>query len=238
MRNFLPSIFLLFLFACEEKEDTTPSLSPLGDYYSVSIIEDSPIRCFTKDGEILDITEVNNYLASYNEVYSSIFQEDTSNAFTDVKFYNDTISIFPTHAYFADTKQKYDYTIKDNLLSCESQEFITFLLTISDYQKRLLSSSTIYPIPDFIEIPTPAASGINYTTHYIDKKYVHIVDNNTLRVPFARYIHGIYYSPQNYSGFGVLPVQLNNSLNDKGYGEIAENGVLLVKEYEVEYKRR
>ncbi len=235
MKKILLCIFPLILFTCKKEE---PTLVPQGNYYTTTIIENSPIRGFNKNGEIKDINIINQILSDYNDYVPSSW--GGAETFTNVDFYDDTIVIFPSYAKIKAFNEifTYDYILNDHLISLESQDTIRLAVKYSDYQKQLFNALSIYSLPSYEEEFVPTTTGYTTITKYLDKKYIHIIDEKTIRVPFTRYLYRIDFTTGTYIHFWILQRQLNNSFNDDGYGIIDEDDVILVKEYEVEYKKK
>ena len=235
MKKILIYLLLLPLLACEE-EDSMIEL--YGNFYSTSVIEDSPIRVFSIHGEVLKSRTVSRMLSAYNNE-TSLGDYNASAKFTKVSLTNDTINITGENATMklSGTNTPYNFTINGNIMSVESKDTITDIHNFYEEDKQNeLKKLGIYQAPDYEveEKMIPWTTGFYkiYQIKYFDKKYIHIVNENTIRVPYVRFLF------KRGDGFQIFPVEINNCFNEDNFGYIADRDTILIKEYEVEYQKK
>jgi hypothetical protein len=134
----------------------------------------------------------------------------------------------------------YDYIRNDELLFLEMQDSITIAASYSDYFIQLFNALNVYPLPEFKEDYRVMEDGTGFyiVSKYKDKRYVEIIDENTLRMHFTRHLYVVNFTKPDYQGFWILPIELNNYFKETGYPAIKEDDAVLVKEFEVEYRKK
>lgn len=228
--SLLPGI--AFFFAGCEKEDPIPL--PQGTFTAASITVNLPVRGFTKDGEIINPTAISKILNDYD----NYIPESWDLSFTAVDLPDGQIRIQDSFVEYTFMNEllKYDYTRNDELLFLEMQDSITITASYSDYYIQLFNALNIYPLPEFREYYVPTPTGFYAVSKYKDKRYLKIIDENTLRMHFTRHLYVVNYT-STYQTFWILPVELNNYFRETGYPAIKEDDAVLVKEFEIEYRK-
>jgi hypothetical protein len=232
-KNIFIFIGIVLLFTACKKDDPVPM--PQGIFTADSVMGNMPVRFFTKDGEnrdpaIIDkvLNEYDNYIPdSWDISFTSVELQDGQirihNSFIEYTFMNEMI--------------KYDYIRNGELLFLEMQDSITITASYSDYYVQLFNTLNVYPLPEFKEEFIAAETGFYTVSKYKDKRYVEIIDENTLRMHFTKFLYVVNYTKPAYQVFWILPVELNNYFKETGYPAIKKEDAILVKEFEVEYRK-
>ncbi|MDD4192606.1 MAG: hypothetical protein PHI28_14830 [Mangrovibacterium sp.] len=224
---------IAFFFAGCEKEGPIPL--PQGTFTATSITENLPIHGFTKNGAIAGSKTINRILDDYD----NYIPESWDLSFTSVEIPEGQIRIqdsFIEYTFMSELL-KYDYTRNDDLLFLEMQDSITITASYSDYYIQLFNTLNVYPLPEFSEYYVPTPTGFYAVSRYKDKRYIEIIDENTLRMHFTRHLYVVNYTTT-YQTFWILPVELNNYFRETGYAAIKEGDAVLVKEFEIEYRSK
>jgi hypothetical protein len=223
-----------FFFAACEKDDPIPM--PEGTFTATSITENLPVRGFTKQGEITSTATINRIL----EDYDNYIPESWDISFTSVELPDGQIRLQDSFAEYTLMNEllKYDYTRNDEFLFLEMQDSITVDANYLDYFIQLSNSLNVYPLPEFRKYNIPMQTGFDMVIRYKDKRYVEIIDENTLRMHFARYLCAENYAEPENQTFWILPVEFNNYFKETGYPAIREGDAVLVKEFEIEYRKK
>jgi hypothetical protein len=223
-----------FFFAACEKDDSIPMQE--GTFKATSITENLPVRGFTKQGEITSTATINRIL----DDYANYIPESWDLSFTAVDLPDGQIRIqdsFVEYTFMNELLQ-YDYTRNDEFLFLEMQDSVTVTASYSDYYIQLFNALNVYPLPTFKEYNVPTPTGFYIVSKYKDKRYIEIIDENTLRMHFVRYLYGENYTEPENQTFWILPVELNNYFRENGYPAIKEDDAVLVKEFEIEYRKK
>jgi len=230
MKKFLFYALLLASVACRKEDDEV--LLSQGNFYATAVIVESPIRGFSRNGEI-EAAEVIRIIAERGE-----YMPDWRKAFVEVEFHRDTIQIFSSYAKMNifGLALPYDYTINDRLISLEAQDTVKATFAFSEYQVQFFNKLNQYPLPKFEQEFVTTVGGFYTLTKFLDKRYIHVVDENTIQVPCVRYWN-LVYNLDVTSGWWN-PRQFNNRFKESGVGIINEKDTLLVKEFQIEYKRK
>ena len=119
-----------------------------------------------------------------------------------------------------------------------SKDTISASFGPSDYQLKLYNTIFLYSIPSYKDEIHASTNGYYILKKFVDKKFFKIIDQNTIRIPYIRYLYAQELSYRPNENFWVFPTTLNNAFNDKGYNSINTNDIILIKEFEIEYKKR
>ncbi len=232
-KTILIFLSVAFVFTACDKDDSVPM--PEGTFMATSITENAPARGFTKDGEITSTSTINRILDDYDNYISGSL--DVS--FTSVDVPEGQIRHHDSFVEYTFMNEllKYDYTRNDELLFLEMQDSITITASYSDYYIQLFNALNVYSLPDFREYYVPTQTGFYAVSKYKDKRYIEIIDENTLSMHFTRYLYVVNYTQSAYQAFWILPVEVNNYFKETGYPAIKEDDAVLVKEFEIEYRK-
>lgn len=224
---------MLLLAACD-KDDPVPL--PQGAFTATSITEDLPVRAFVKDGKITNTTTISQLLIDYDNYILASWEVPS---FTEVELDDDVIRIYPSYieSTLGNETVKYNYMMDRQMLLLEMQDTIEADPGFSDYFIQLFNGLNVYPLPEFKEEYRTTAGGFHVISKYKDKRYIEIIDENTIRRHFARYLYVVNYTMPDYQTFWTLPIELNNYFNETGYPVINEDDTVLVKEFEIEYRK-
>ena len=223
---------MLLLAACD-KDDPVPL--PQGTFTTTSITEDLPVRAFTSSSEITSTATIDQILSEYDNYIPDSWEIPS---FTEVEL-NDDMILYPSYieSTLGNETVKYNYTMDRDMLLLEMQDTIEADPGFSDYFIQLFNGLNVYPLPEFKEEYRTTADGFHVVSKYKDKRYIEIIDENTIRMHFARYLYVVNYTMPAYQTFWTSPIELNNYFNETGYPVIKEDDAILVKEFEIEYRK-
>lgn len=241
MRNMVKTkkygffIFMLLIICCEK--DKFQDI-PKGAFLLTNIIQTSPIRCFTKSGEIIDSITINQILSEYNNYVPNSW--GGSQLFTEIDFVEDSFIIYSTYAEsnILGDIHKYDFGKIQNTYSLESQDTIVIDMYFSEEQIQIFKNFSLYPIPNYLYKIVPTRTGFKTILKFKDIKYFVVIDKNTVRFHYTRYLLMNHYNTEYNKYFWLLPITLNNALNKNGYTILKDDAALLIKEFELEYTRK
>lgn len=233
-RTILIFLSIAFVFTACEKDDPIPM--PEGTFTATSITENLPVRGFTRDGAIVSPQTINRILDDYD----NYTPESLEISFVSVEVPEEQISVHGSFIEYTFMNEllKYDYTRNDEFLFLEMQDSVTVTASYSDYYIQLFNALDVYPLPEFREYYVHTPTGFYTVSRYKDKRYIEIIDENTLRMHFVRYLYAENYAEPENQTFWILPVELNNYFEEPGHTAIKEDDAVLVKEFEVEYRKK
>lgn len=240
MRKILAFILLFSLLFSSCKEETE-QMQFVGTYVSNKVIDNSTIRLFNNNGEIKDPLLINRLLKNYNSFLVSV-SNLTGEIFTKPTFLvSDSIiiSLSSIRMKGYGLNLNYKYLYENDFLKLTSEDSISLLNSfIDNYQTQLNNSITRFQTPTFNIYHLPLSTGYASMIKFLDKRYIKPVDSKIISVPYVRILCLSDYENSGAENFNAIPSEINNILSIKDYSIIGENRAILVKEYEVEYKKQ
>lgn len=238
MRKILTFIFTFSLLVSSCNEETE-QMQFVGTYVASTTIDNTTVRMFNNVGEINDPILKNRIIRNYNTFLGSV-SSLTSDILTKPTFpTSDSIVINLSSISMKGfgTQLNYKYIYENDFLKLTSEDSISTISFFDNKQSIFFSSITRFEIPTFRAYPIPLSTGFNFMAKFLDRRYIKIVDNNTIRVPYMRILNVSEYERNGAENFNVFPSEINNIFSINDYSLIGENRAILVKEYEVEYKK-